>query len=101
MGCMACVGENKPAKASVRCFRIDALVQKSSLGRPIASLPPVAQRTGFKAWATDERLGTFVLSRGEDAPSRNSIFEIGSFDAQQEPTLPDGRQVSKMSCHCK
>ena len=88
MGCMACVGENKPGRHQVRCIRTEALISKSSVGQPITSLPPIGKRIGFKAWPTDERLGTFVLSRGEDPPLRSQLLEIKALDAPEQKSPP-------------
>lgn len=54
---------------------------RSSTGRPITGLPPAGKRTGFKAWATDERVGTFLLTRGEEPPLRGDLCHLTVLDA--------------------
>lgn len=96
MGCLACVGENKPGRNRVRCVRNDAVIQKSSIGRPIISLPPTGKRFGFKSWATDDRLGTFIISRGEEPPNRSLLCELKALDEPQENPLGTSNQARKV-----
>jgi len=69
------------------------------MGRPITGLPPVGKRTGFKAWSTDERLGTFILTRGEDPPMRDDLCHLTVLDAAEKDDLGETnteRKVKKL-----
>lgn len=67
--------------------RADAVKVRSSVGRPVAGLSPSGKRTGFKAWFTDDRLGTFVLTRGEEPPLRDDLRYVTALDAPEETAL--------------
>jgi hypothetical protein len=70
-------------------FRANGVKARSSLGRPITGLPPVGRRMGFKAWATDERLGTFILTRGEEPPMRDDLCHLTILDATDKDNVGD------------
>lgn len=121
MGCVGAVGESKPKKNLVRCIRCDivllcgmrldskmrgiavcdwmltcradAVRARDTIGRPVATLPPTPKRSGFKVWATDERVGGFQITRGEEAPLRSSLSELRVLDAPAETPADDGRKV--------
>lgn len=44
------------------------------------ALPPLPRRSGFKAWATDDRLGTFMVTEGEEAPRREHLCRLRILD---------------------
>ena len=74
---------------------------KSSQGRPVAALPPVGRRTGFKAWATDDRLGTFILTKGEEPPLRDDLWQVHILDAPDDSGSTNSeRKASKGSLLC-
>lgn len=93
---MACIGENKPGRHQVRCVHVTALNQKSSIGRAVAVLPPIGKRIGFKAWPTDERLGTFMLSRGEDPPVKSALCELRPLNPPQDNPSGTTDQAKKV-----
>ena len=76
--------------------RADAVKARSSVGRPITGLPSVSKRTGFKAWPTDDRLGTFVLTRGEEPPLRGDLCYVTALDAPEESTLGGSNDERKV-----
>lgn len=72
---------------------------RSSAGRPIGGLPPVGKRIGFKAWPTDERLGTFILTRGEEPPRRTDLCYVTVLDVPAENALGDTNAERKVRLH--
>ena len=77
--------------------RANAVKARSSVGRPITGLSPVSRRTGFKAWPTDDRLGTFILTRGEEPPLRDDLCYVTALDAPEENSLGDTNAERKVS----
>ena len=77
MGCVMGRGLKPPSRQLVRCLSAKAAARgDGGAVRPLVRMPPSGRRAGFAAWAADGRLGTFVVTPPEGAPSPRELLRL-------------------------
>lgn len=99
MGCVMGRGLRPPSRQLVRCLSAKAAARNDGgAGRPLVRMPPSGRRAGFAAWAADGRLGTFVVTPPEGAPSPRELLRLRLPEEQLDRKLaPQASQAHSRS----
>lgn len=69
--------------------------------RPLAVVPSSGRRAGFGAWPADPRLGTFIITHPDEAPSPSELLRLCLPEepgAKQPPPQEPIKARGKSSC---
>ena len=101
MGCVMGRGLKPPSRQLVRCLSAKAAAAgDGGAGRPLVRMPASGRRPGFAAWAADGRLGTFVVTPPEGAPSPRELLRLRLPEEQLDRKLaPQTSQARDTRLH--